>query len=123
VIRIPYTFEGKRTEKLFVVLCRRGAHSICIKATSKTEIYNNNPDMMKGCIHYQVGAVACFTVDTVVQPDNQFPISDGDLRKAFSDGNLTVYPPIANFEQELCRAIRDSVTLDDRHRERLIAML
>jgi hypothetical protein len=122
VIRIPYTFEGKESEKFFVILCR-GAHVLCIKATSKTEIYKNNPDKMKGCIHYPVGTLACFSEDTVVQPDNQFPISDGDLRKAFAVGKLKIYPPPANFEQELRRAIRESSTLDDRHRDRLLAAI
>jgi hypothetical protein len=123
VIRIPYTFEGKRSEKFFVILCRRGAHAMCIKATSKTAIYKNNPDKLKGCIHYAAGSLECFSLDTVVQPDNQFPISDGDLRRAFMEGTLKVYPPPANFEQELRRAIRDSSTLDDRYRERLLAAI
>ena len=123
VIRIPYTFEGKRSEKFFVILCRRGAHVMCIKATSKTEIYKNNPDKMKGCVYYPAGSLECFPEDTAVQPDNQFPISDGDLRKAFAEGTLKIYPPPANFEQQLRRAIRDSCTLDDRHRERLVAAI
>jgi hypothetical protein len=123
VIRIPYTFEGRRSEKLFVVLCRRGAHIICIKATSKTEIYKNNQDKMKGCIYYPAGSLDCFPQDTAVQPDNQIPISDGDLRKAFAEGVLKIYPPPENFEQELRKAIRNSYTLDERHRECLIAAI
>ena len=123
MIRIPYKFEGNRSNKFFVVLCHHGIYAMCIKATSKTEIYKNNPSMMKGCIYYPAGSFDCFSADTVVQPDNQFPIAHGDILKAFLEGNLEVYPPLRNFEIELRRAIRDSATLDGRRRERLLAAI
>lgn len=123
VIRIPYRFEGTRSEKLFVILCHRGIHALCIKATSKIGIYKNNPTMMKGCVHYDAGSHDCFPAETVVQPDNQFPIAHADILKADKDGTLEIHAPIANFERELRCAIRDSNTLDQRRRERLLAAL
>jgi hypothetical protein len=78
---------------------------------------------MKGCIYYPAGSLECFSEDTAIQPDNQIPISDGDLRKAFAEGTLKIYPPPENFEPQLRKAISNSCTLDDRHRERLIAAI
>jgi hypothetical protein len=123
VIRIPYKFDGNRTEKFFVLICHRGVNAICIKATSKVEIYKNNPNMMKSCIYYAAGEVKCFPLETVVQPDNQFPISHADLGKAFMERTLEIHPPLPNFEHELRRVIRESDTLDDRRRERLLAAI
>lgn len=123
VIRIPYTFEGSRTEKLFVVLCHRAGNAICIKATSKVTVYKNNPNMMRGCICYAAGTFGCFPLETVVQPDNQVPIPHSDIAKAHNAGQLEVHPTLPKFEQELRRAIGASATLDERRRERILAML
>jgi len=120
VIRLPYNFEGNLIEKLFVVICHRAGNAICIKATSKVAIYRNNPQRMAGCVHYAGGALKCFPVETVVQPDNQFPIAHTDILKAHTKGVLEVHPPPPNFEQALLKAIRDSATLDERLRERLL---
>lgn len=120
VIRIPYRFEGVKSEKLFVVICHRGINAICIKATSKVEVYKNNPVMMKGCVHYQAGVLDCFPLETIVQPDNQIPIPHADILRCSMNGTLEVHPPLPNFEVEFRRAINASDTLDDRRRERLL---
>ena len=112
MIRVPYLFEGEaRSEKLFVVLCHKDSFVVCIKATSKTAIFRNNPSMRKGCVWYSAGQVPCFPLDTVIEPDNQFAIPYEVLRRAERDGILQG------------AAIRNSATLAPRQRARILAIL
>lgn len=110
-------------EKLFVVLCHRPPFAICIKATSKTTIYRNNPSMSKGCVWYGAGEVPCFPLETVIQPDNQFPIPYELIRKADNEGILDAYLLPTGFEDSLRAAIANSATLTPRERSRIPAML
>lgn len=124
MIRVPYHFEGdlRPEEKLFVILCHKDSFAICIKATSKTAIFRNNPAMMKGCVWFPARRVDCFPLDTAVEPDNQIPIPYESIRKAEYDGVLEVHQLPAAFEIELRAAINNSVTLSPRKRQRIQEM-
>jgi hypothetical protein len=125
VIRVPYQFERdpRPIEKLFVVLCHMEGCAICIKTTSKTDLFRNNPAMRKGCVWYSAGQLTCFPLDTVIEPDNQIPIPHDDIRRAQVRGTLEVYALPASFEEDLRSAIDRSATLSPRRRIRLLSML
>ena len=124
VIRVPYQFQGEISkEKLFVVLGHRSRNAICIKATSKVDLYVNNPEMMAGCVFFKAREISCFSLDTAVQPDNQIPIAHRDIIAAHRDGSLEITLLPDSFEERLRKAITDSTTLDDRLRARLLELL
>ncbi len=110
-------------QKLFVVIAHQSSHAICIKATSKTLLYENNSDKMQGCIYYPSGTLPCFPENTVIQPDNQIPIAHDLIRKAHADGILRIHQAPASFESDLRSAIAKSVTLTPDKRARLLRIL
>jgi hypothetical protein len=126
VIRIPFKFSGQTFEerKRFVALGHFNNHAICLKATSKVAIYQNNPEKMAGCVYYGSGETALFERDTAIQPDNQIPIHHDQLENALIAGTLEIMGTLPlDFEAKLRVAIENSTTLDDRRRSRLIALL
>ena len=124
MIRVPYQFDGdpRPEEKLFVVLCHKDSFAICIKATSKTALFKNNPAMMKGCVWFPARQLSCFPLDTAIEPDNQFPIPHQSIRKASADGVLQVHQLPPEFENDLRTAINNSATLSPRKRARILEM-
>jgi hypothetical protein len=121
---VPYLFDGdpKPEEKLFVVLCHKDSFAICIKATSKTALFRNNPAMMKGCVWFPAGQLACFPLDTAIEPDNQFPIPYESIRRAGISGVLEIHQLPVGFESDLRAAINNSATLSPRKRARILEM-
>ena len=124
VIRVPYHFDGDPgpEEKLFVVLCHKDEFAICIKATSKTAVFKNNPDMMKGCVWFSAGQLDCFPHDTAIEPDNQIPVPYEAIRKAHNCGSLEVHELPDRFENDLRAAIDRSATMSPRKRARILGM-
>jgi hypothetical protein len=124
VIRVPYHFVGdpKPEEKLFVVLCHKDCYAICIKATSKVEVFENNPSKKKGCVWFPANQLPCFPLQTAIDPDNQFAIHHDVIRKAKKDGILEVYQLPDGFESDLRKAISNSATLAPRQRARILSM-
>jgi hypothetical protein len=122
---MPYQFDGEPApeEKLFVVLCHKNSHAICIKATSKTALFDNNPSKRSGCVLFAAGRVPCFPFRTVVEPDNQIPIPHHLIRSAQMRGTLEVSDLPPTFESDLTTAIENSVTLTKRGRLRILTML
>ena len=90
VILVPYTFENATVRKIFVVICHEVGFAFCIKTTSNLTFYQNSPGLLSGCVPYKKGEIEFFSEDTVVQPDNQFPISHSDLIEAHNQGALEI---------------------------------
>lgn len=126
VVALPHRFAGDDYDerKIFVVLCHRNHHAICLKATSKVQIYKNNSDAMAGVVFYGAGQFKAFHLDTAVQPDNCVPIPHERLRESKENLNLDVFGALPDdFHGRLLKAIGNSLTLDDRQRKRLLDIL
>ncbi len=126
VIRVPHSFDNGLTyqEKFFVVLGHGGNVALCIKATSRTKFYDNNPEKMCGCVCYQAGEVEFFSKRTIIEPDNQFEIPHQRLIDYQKRGALKVAGSLpADFAGRLKAAMLKSQTLDGRRRAWLRAVL
>ncbi len=125
MIRVLYQFPGDPTpkHKLFVVLCHRDGYAICLKATSKTTLYENNPGMMASVVYYAPGTCDCFGEPTAIQPDNQFPIPHSSILKAHRAGTLNAQVLPTSFEAAVKLAIQNSVTLNNRERTRILGII
>jgi hypothetical protein len=122
VIALPWKFEGDAyaERKLFVVIGHCGGHAICLKTTSQTNFYKNNKDAMAGVVFYNAGDLRCFPVDTAIQPDNCIPIPHKTIAEERERLRLEVREILpSDFDDRLQKAIDNSVTLDDRKRDRL----
>ena len=126
VIRIPHSFDAGLTYeyKFFVILGHYDNAAFCIKATSRTAFYDNNPDKMCGCVCYEALEVDFFRKRTIIEPDNQFEIPHCQLVVHQDRGALEVVGRLADdFGQRLKTAIANSQTLDRRRRAWLRAAL
>jgi hypothetical protein len=90
-----------------------------MKATSQVALYLNDPEQLAGCVFYRAEEV-CFLRDTVVQPDNLFPIQHAQLR---DHPSCVVGKLPDDFHSKLVQAIRSSIKLDSNRRGRLLALL
>jgi hypothetical protein len=107
-----------------VAIGHKNQYLICIKATTKIEIYVNDPERMAGCVFYKAGELSFFEKDTAVEPDNPVPISYSQLIQNHRDGELHILGEMpSTFHANLLRAVRDSVTLSGVERKRLLALL
>ena len=110
--------------KLLVVLGHRNDHLICIKTTSKTDLYRNNPEMRNGCVWYDAYEVDVFRKDTIIQPDNPFPLPYGNLRMSAMRHELQICGRLPDdFEQKLTAAIGASKTLAPARKANLLNLL
>jgi hypothetical protein len=125
VIRVPYKFPEDilPLSRLFVVLVHVGGHAVCIKTTTKTALYENNPSQMVGCVYFKGGEASCFPENTVIQPDNQIPIEHDHIRSSHIRGQVQIYTLSADFPARLRAAVKKSETLTGRERKRIEAML
>lgn len=126
VIGLPHRFqEGDYAQrKLFVVLGHRKGYALCLKATSRVEMYRNNKDAMAGVVYYRGGEITAFPEDTAIQADNCVPIPHGELSEAKANGRLEIREVLPeDFENRLRRAVDNSVTLDNLKRKRLCDLL
>jgi hypothetical protein len=75
---------------------------------------------MAGVVFYKGGDLRCFPADTAIQPDNCVPIPHTTVAEARERSRLEVREILPDdFDARLQKAIDNSVTLDDRKRERL----
>jgi hypothetical protein len=125
VIRVRYQFAGEyiAKSKLLVVLHHRQGHAICIKATSNTFQYENNDEQMAGCVYYKAGQIPCFPVNTAIQPDNQIPVAHSHIEAEYLAGHLEVFALPDDFQSKLQEAVKNSVVLNKRERERIAALI
>ena len=125
VIRVPFKFEDDVVplSRLFVVVAHFGDQAICVKATSKTTLYENNPMQMIGCVYYKGGEVPCFPSNTVVQPDNQIPIEHCHIKDSHLRGQVKIHTLPEDFPSRLREAVKNSQTLTRRERKRIEALL
>jgi hypothetical protein len=99
-------------------------HAICIKATSKVDIYKNNPEMMLGCVYYQAREVSFFGTETVIQPDNPFPILHSHIADCESNGSLQILGNLPrDFQERLRTAIENSSTLSKQRKRNLLKLI
>ncbi len=120
VIRAPLAAgEEELGEKLVVVLGHAQGHAICLKATSNTSLYLNNPERMAGCVYYKAGELSCFKRDTIVQPDNQFPVAHSRIDCA--ERVLGKLP--SDFPQKLRTAIENSSTMTENRKRSILGLL
>lgn len=120
VIRIPYTFAGSTygESKRFVILGHKESFAVCIKATSKVEIYKNNPEKLAGCVYYTAREISLFETDTAIEPDNPFPVPHSYIANCERKGSLEILGTLPNdFQGKIAKAIEDSSTLS-RERKR-----
>jgi hypothetical protein len=129
VVKLPYRFEEDRLlAKFFIVLGHRidgfgMAYAICIKATSQVAVYKNNPDKFCGCVYYHGGQLDCFPLDTVIEPDNQIPLSHKSIADAHFDNALECWLMPPDFDSLLRTAIDRSLTMNKRQKQRLLDVL
>jgi len=131
VIRCNYHFDGDPKPLIgrrFVCLEHRNlekrAFAICLKATSQIEAYINNPRRMAGVVFYRAGAVPFFEKDTIIQPDNQFPIPHYDLIRQHASGDAKILGVLpGDFPSNLASAVRASVTITPREQRRILEIL
>lgn len=106
-----------------MVLCHRDSYAICLKATSKLDLYDNNPIKNKGCVRLAVGYIDCFPLTTIVDPDFHFPIHHSVIWKAQENGTFEVHKMPMGFEDRLRKAIANSGTLGPIKRARILSMI
>ena len=120
-----YKFEGELAiSKLFVCVAHFNGHAICLKATSKLDLYKSNSARMAGVVFLPAGSVSCFPADTVIQPDNQVPIPHPVIVTQHKQGTFAVVATLpAAFESQLAAAVNASETLEPREQKRLAQLL
>lgn len=120
VILVPYRFENATVRKIFVVLCHEAGHAFCIKTTTNATFYQNSPGRLAGCVLYKKGEF-CFKEDTIIQPDNQFPISHEALIEAEKLKALEILGTLPeDFRERLIKAVNSSPVMDSRKKERVL---
>jgi len=78
---------------------------------------------MAGCVFYKQGEADCFEEDTAIQIDNQIPIPHSVISQSHKDGELTISELPEGFLERAKTALKNSVTLTGRERQRLSKML
>ena len=100
------------------------AYILCVKATSQTTIYENNKEMMAGCVYYKAGDIDIFPVNTAIQPDNPHPIPHEHLVQCHENNSLTILGVMPeDFHQKLTTAIQSSTTLTAVRKQKWLARL
>lgn len=125
VIRQPYRFSSDPPAgKLFVVLGHVKGHAVCLKTTSQTAFYSNNPQLLTGCVCYEANELHFFPKKTIIQLDNQIPIAHAAIRQAAAAGTFEVVGTLpADFPERLRKAAEASVLLSPNELRRLFQML
>ena len=125
VIYVPYTFAGKGYAewKHFVVLTHQNGHAICLKTTTQVNYYLGNKSKLLSCVYLKFGTVPEFSQDTIVEPDNQFPIEHGLIEGAYLNPKFRVFSLPPDFYVMLCEAVQRSETLKWPPKKRLMEIL
>jgi hypothetical protein len=98
--------------------------AVCLKATSQVGGYKNNPAKMSGAIFYCAGEVSFFEKDTVIEPENQFPLMHSNLMTQHATGHLEILGVMPkDFLERLRHAIDASHTMSKNQKRRLVDLL
>jgi hypothetical protein len=113
---------------MFVVICHEELNgmgiAICLKATSQTEIYENNKEMMAGVVYYKANELAFFNSNTAIQPDNPHPIPHAQLAACLQKGILDILGNMPeDFSIRLANAINASVTISSERKQNFLKRL
>ena len=129
VIHVYYEYQAQAGDyKYFVVLCHEKFggqdYVLCLKATSRTEKYENDKERMNGCVFYKENEVPCFREKTAIQPDNIHPIPydhliEQEKRQRYSEKGMLP----ADFGAKLSAAVRASRTLTKKKKQEILARL
>jgi hypothetical protein len=126
VIRVPQAFEDQEPgPKRLIVIGHLAGVAVCVKATSKTAVYKNNPEMRESGVLIPIGKYpACFPKETIIQPDNQTPISHAKLNDWHRKGELDIFGalPQNEFEPELLKAA-DGERIRPEKKKRIVTLL
>src|SRR5690348_11393196 len=126
VVRIPYRFTNATNDEIkrFVILGHQAGHVICIKATTKVDVYKNSPEKMAGCVFYKANEVKFFETETAIQPDNPFPIPHAHIIACASASNPQILGNLpSDFCDKLKLAIEISCTLSKERKYNLIELI
>jgi len=81
-------------------------------------------ELAAGVVIYEEGEVQCLQRRTAVQPDNQIPIAYEQLVRHQRANRLEILGTmLASFRERLLRAIENSITMEERKKARLRAIL
>lgn len=125
VIRVYFEYQNQPAEeKLFVVLRHFNGtrpRSLCLKATSKTQRFESDPDLLAGCVLYAYDELRCFPQRTVIAPESFIEIDHWYIDKQASKGRYRVEGRLpADFHGKLIAAIKNSIVLSPNEAKMLL---
>jgi hypothetical protein len=129
VIRVHYEYSGQPPgEKLFVVLKHDNqqgqAFCWCLKATSQTQRYSADAELMAGCVSYEKGELPFFQLDTVIDPSNFITMLHRTLQKEADAGRYRIEGKMPDkFQQEIANAIRNNPVLEPKKKKLLLELI
>ena len=122
--------------KLFVVLGHVEGTAVCIKATSKVDVYLNNKEMRAGCVYYEAGETEYFIKDTAIQPDKPTISSRSHMNISATGTTSRSSDPATvieylrtcgilprGFGEALKSAMNNSITMDERKKKRISELI
>jgi hypothetical protein len=78
----------------------------------------------RGCVYYPAGSVACFEIETAVEPANTFAIPYENLRRYAAAGSLEILQVLqGNIQSEMERAIKACRQIPQSRRDNLLAVM
>jgi hypothetical protein len=124
VIRVPYLFGSLNVRKRFVVISHVNGHAYCLKTTSQTEAFENDPNQLQGVVVYDAGDCPVFQKRTIIDPRNQFPIAHSILMSHERSGDFEQFGILpADFKTRLIEAITKSRVIEHARKKRLLLQL
>ena len=79
---------------------------------------------MVGAVFFEKGATACFDKDTIVEPDNQIPLSYEKVMYADRMNTLERLGELPDdFGEKLIEAVKKSETMYEMQQKRLLKLL
>jgi hypothetical protein len=129
VVKVHFEFPPQPPDlKRFIILNHytSGKHPYCkcLKATSKTKLYETTPEKLASCVLYQANELQFFNKKTAIQPDESFNISYehfvrySKLNKFFYVGNMP-----DDFHARLVLAIKNSCLLSGKQANELLTAI
>ena len=101
--------------------CRRACD--LRKSYSNVDRYKNDPNQMAGCAFFDVGEIACFGKETVLQPDNRFAIPHSHIEQEHANGTLTIAPTHADCKSRLIASVNNSPKMNGREKKAMLSFL
>ena len=93
--------------------------AVCLKATSRLKRYEDEPELMQGCVLVRASESDCFRKDTIVQADNLFPV-----RHSFLQEDTCIIGQLPqDFHEKIVAAIKVNIVLEPRRKQRLLQEL